>query len=150
MAKSKKTALLRHMLAPTVADLEYTIPLVWKDGMPVVTGAPVRLSRDPSVSVPELLRACLDLPYDGPDPSLAGRTLGEAMIVNLTRQAASGDHDARTTILDRILGKPKQSIESVTLSGDLNDFLDKVAKETIIDTVPEYVDTPVDNSVEDL
>lgn len=127
--------------SPVVA---YRAELEWKEGIPFLVSAPVKISEQPEATLRILLRRCLDLPYDGKDPSFKGLSQGEAMIIQMTRDAANGDSDARTQIIDRILGRPQQNIKSVNLSGDLNDFLDKVARETQIQTVDITPNHPVD------
>ena len=137
MKQSLATRAMYQALAktPKSPKIEYRAEITWREGLPYLVSAPVRLSEDPVGSMPALLRKCLDLPYDGEDLALAGLTQGEAMIVNLVRQAADGEEDARTTILNRLLGQPKTKSESVVLSGSLNDFLDHVARQEKIVTV---------------
>ena len=158
MAKKKdnyslalKDALTKNNLGPVNENaVDYRAELEWREGIPYLTSVPVRISVNPEATLRTLLRTCLDLPYDGSDPTLKGLSQGEAMVINMTRAAAEGDSDARTQVIDRFLGRPKQSIESVSLTGDLNEFLDKVAKETKIETVEvETAQAPPD-SAEDL
>lgn len=118
----------------------YRTELEWRNGVPCLTRAPIRVSEDPQEMMPMLLRRVLDLPYDGRDPSLQGLSNAEAIAVQVARAAAMGDLDATSLLLDRLLGRPQQNIKSVSLSGNLNDFLDKIAKETHIETV-EVEDT---------
>jgi hypothetical protein len=132
-----------------IALVSYRAELEWKDGIPHLVNAPVRLSEAPASAMTELLKKVLDLPYETQDASLQGLSNGEAMIVNWVRQAAAGDDDARTGVLDRLMGKPKQSIESVSLTGNLNDFLDSVAEKTRTQTIDITVKAEV-NDVEDL
>jgi hypothetical protein len=135
------------LAAPSVT---YRAEIAWKDGVPFLVSAPVKLSDSPENSMQLLLKKCLDLPYDGKDPALLGLTNGEALIINLARDAARGDHDARTTVLDRLLGRPQQNIKSVSLTGDLNEFLDKVAQETQTHTVDVIIRGADPDSAEDL
>lgn len=115
--------------------VDYRALIEWREGVPHLVSAPVRLSEAPEDALRVLLRRCLDLPYDGRDPTLQGLSQGEAMVINWARQAAAGDAEARTAIVDRFLGRPKQSVESVSLTGNLNDFLDKVAAQTVTETI---------------
>lgn len=133
--------------APAVT---YRAEIGWKDGVPFLVSAPVKLSDSPENSMQLLLKTCLDLPYDGPDPALFGLTNGEACIINLARDAARGDPCARDTVLDRLLGRPQQNIKSVSLTGDLNEFLDKVAQETRTQTVDVTIKGAEPDSAEDL
>lgn len=149
--KDRGSQALKAALAQSypVPSITYRAEIEWKDGLPRLVNAPVRLSESPENGMQALLRKVLDLPYDGSDPSLVGLSNGEAMIINMARDAASGDHDARTQVLDRLLGRPQQNIKSVTLSGDLNEFLDKVAAETQTQTVDITVQAEM-SDVEDL
>jgi hypothetical protein len=126
----------------------YRGEIAWKDGMPYLVSAPVRLSEGPENLIPGLLRKCLDLPYDGQDPALQGLSNGEVISINLTRLAARGDLEALNILFNRILGQPKAKSESVVLTGSLNDFLDKVAEQTRVQTIDVPVETP--EGVEDL
>lgn len=130
--------------------VDYRALIEWQDGVPCLVSVPVRISEKPENALRALLRKCLDLPYDGSDPSLRELSQGEAMVVSMTRQAADGDNDARTSIIDRLLGRPQQNIKSVSLSGDLNEFLDKIAAETKFEAMDITPGPVPDNSVEDL
>lgn len=164
MAKKKKNlnsyslALKDAFMPPRVTNepfnpnaVDYRAELEWRDGVPYLINAPVRISEQPEATLRTLLRKCLDLPYDGRDPTLKGLSQGEAMIINMTRDAASGDSDARTQVIDRFLGRPTQKSEAVNLTGDLNEFLDKVAEATKIETVEvESTEVVPNDSAEDL
>jgi hypothetical protein len=65
----------------------------------------------------------------------------------MARDAADGDATARADILDRIMGKAQQNIKSVNLSGDINEFLDRVAASTRTTTVE--IETPTDAVIVD-
>jgi len=136
-----------YSLAETV---DYRAEIKWKDGIPYLASHPVCLSEGTKDKIQALLKIAQDLPYNGNDPQLKGLTQGEAMIINLSRDAADGDQWATNVILDRIVGKPQQKIQSVSLHGDLNEFLDMVAEDTqeeIIDVTP---DAPEADETEDL
>jgi len=137
-------------LAPVLVD--YRAEIIWVDGIPTLANAPVRLSAAPKSSMEALLMKVLDLPYDGKDPALQGLTNGEATMVNLARDAAAGMPSAREIVLDRVMGKPQQNIksESVNLTGDLNEFLDKVAEKTRVQTVDVPAEVSPITDVEDL
>lgn len=130
----------------------YQGEIIWLDGVPSLKNNLTRISSRPADSLRDLMTLALDLPYDGKDPSLQGLTNGEAMIISQARAAANGDSTARGEIMDRIMGRPQQNIKSVHLSGDINELLDNVARETrtmVIDA--EGVPRPPDNlSTEDL
>jgi hypothetical protein len=134
MAKNKalENALALYPEHPN--SVTFAQEILWVDGKPTLTRSPVRLSPEPAVNLKELLRLSLDLPYSGPDDSLKGLSLGEAMILSMAKQAANGDSTARKEILDRFMGQTTQ--KNINLSGDLNQFLDHVAqatRETVID-----------------
>ena len=131
---------------PTV---DYRSLISWKDGIPYLSQAPVRVSQDPREILPSLLRLALDLPYSGLDPTLQGLTNAEAMVISHARKAAEGDQYSTDMILDRVVGKPPQTIKSVALTGDINDFLDRVAAQEFKTTVEVVVQTPAEQ-VEDL
>lgn len=55
-------------------------------------------------------------------------TNGEVAAIRHARKAASGDFKATQDILDRIMGKPKQSVESTTTTLNYLDYLDYLAE----------------------
>lgn len=136
---------------PSFPVVTYQAEIKWVDGVPTLANAPVRISANPVEALTDLVVKALDLPYSGRDPALQGLSCGEAMAINAARQAAEGDHDARNMILDRVIGRPKQKTETVTVTGTLNDFLDHVAREEKITTVDvTFTETTVEDQVEDL
>ncbi len=104
--------------------------IVWgADGLPRPSSAP---SLSPA-SISELATVALSLPYK-PDPlvpseaeEFEGMTNAEVMIVKLARSAAGGNMAATTELLDRVLGRPKQSVESKTMSMTYADVLKEKA-----------------------
>ena len=94
-------------------------------------------------AVKSLEDTCLEN-YEGADLSLRGKNNLEAAISSLVQAAANGDPDARTELLDRVMGKPlqRQDIRSqnVTLVG----FLDQVAQ---ADAGPIPTAEVVDNDI---
>lgn len=84
----------------------------------------------------DLFTAAAALPYIGEwdpitydyvieDPRFEGCTMAEVMVMRLADKAVTKDGDkARDTFLDRILGKPKQSIESATMTGSYSEWLE--------------------------
>lgn len=155
MARKTASAQLKELTAnqdPLRQVIEYSALMVWKAGVPYLEGLPTCISDSPREKLLAVLEKSLDLPYSGNDPSLQGLTCGAAMMIGMTRDASEGNHEARMAILDRLLGRPKQSIESVQLTGDLNSFLDHVAaktKEHTIEVTAEASNVPND-SAEDL
>jgi len=83
--------------------------------------------------------------YDGPDPRFQGKTRLEATVLSLALDAPH-DPSARTEMLDRIMGKPKQRIDSTNFNINLSGFLDALAEaeaETLDATfTPELDDDP--------
>jgi hypothetical protein len=57
-----------------------------------------------------------------------GMTNAEVMIVKLARAAARGDKDSTAAMLDRVLGKPKQSVESKSMKLTYEDYLKEMAR----------------------
>lgn len=150
LLKASKQALRTIGSGNPVTQVIYNAEIVWKDGVPVLVNAPQCISLSPEQALQELMKKCLDLPYDGRDPSLKGLKQGEAIIVNLIRDAAHGSPEARSAVLDRLLGRPQQNIKSIHLTGDLNSFLDKVAEQAKIETIDLPPPTPETYDGEDL
>ena len=74
-----------------------------------------------------------------------GMTNAEVMIVKLARSAAGGDAEATSMLLDRVLGRPKQSVESKTMSMTYADVLkEKAARAAAVDAVCEIVKDDLD------
>ena len=104
-----------------------------RDGIAVVGGAvvPTGVNR---MSPSEISRQILDvvaLPYTGMEPDKFGMTLLEAALFAAAKKAADGDVDALSRLLDRLLGKPQQTV--VTATGTLADFLNQIALQESID-----------------
>ena len=70
-------------------------------------------------------------------------TNAEVMIVKLARSAAGGDQEATSMLLDRVLGRPKQSVESKNLSMTYADVLkEKAARANVVDVLCEVARPP--------
>ena len=146
IARGELVPLTDKRAADPYPSVIYQGEIIWLDGVPSLKNNLTRISSKPADALRELMTLALDLPYDGKDPSLQGLTNGEAMIISQARQAANGDATARGEIMDRIMGRPQQNIKSVHLSGDINELLDTVSRETrtmVIDAdgVPRPPDT---------
>lgn len=88
-----------------------------------------------------LHNAALGLPYRGvwnpatqsyvmDDPAFAGATYGEVMVWKLVHKAAvDGDMPAIKEVLDRVLGKPKQALETKSMTMSYSEFLEASAAE---------------------
>lgn len=90
-------------------------------------------------SVKQLATSALSLPYEGEyDESLGikvveerftGMSNAEVMWVKIAEKAAAGDLSAAGLILDRVLGKPKQSVESTSMTLSYPEYLELIAKQ---------------------
>lgn len=118
------------------------------------TGLPVPVSR-PVLTVPQieaLASTSLSLLYEPEEPvatdfttkqayetarakweeersKYAGMTCAEVMMVRLAQRAADGNQAATSELLDRVLGRPKQTSEVKSVSMKYEDYLKKVAEE---------------------
>lgn len=106
----------------------------WENGVP----KPVYKNITPT-SVKQLAATALSLPYEGEyipeldmlylDPRFEGMSNAEVMWVRMAEKASNGDLKAAEMILDRVLGKPKQSVESATMTMNYTEFLDYLSKQ---------------------
>lgn len=111
---------------PTVVQ-EYSKQIVWVDGKPTVQGIPAPFGqKNTSENLKALMKETLNLPYSGRNPAYQGLTKGEAIILSMLDDAAAGDKDARQELLDRLMGKPKQTVESLKIEGSLEEFLEAI------------------------
>ena len=106
------------------------------DGNPVVRSVSVFTK----AQVSEIAMAAASLPYVDPNDELAvtlglppsefhGKTNLEVMLIRQARWAAeSGDTDVIDKVLDRLVGKPKQSVESHTISETYDQALQRIAR----------------------
>jgi len=107
--------------------------VVWEGGVPHVEYRQM-VNKDVLNDLP---MAALSMPYKRTeqeifldvDPEFEGMSNAEVMNIRLARRAASGEMDATKTILDRILGRPKQQIESRTISETYTQYLERIAAE---------------------
>jgi hypothetical protein len=142
------TDIILNSKVPVPYDRPVEMTIHWDpDGRPTLIDIPRRISPDPVRSLQDLLKISLDMPYTGPDISLQGKSNGEAIILNLIRQAAEGSPGARSEVLDRFLGQPAQNINTTTVTGDLTNLLERVAEDmrqgraaTVVDA--ETIDEP--------
>lgn len=106
----------------------------WVNGVP----EPVYKNINPS-SVKQLAITALSLPYQGEyvpeldvmyiDPRFEGMSNAEVMWIRMAEKASTGDLKAAEMILDRVLGKPKQSVENATMTMNYTEFLDYLSKQ---------------------
>lgn len=106
----------------------------WVNGVPEPTYGNINPS-----SIKQLATTALSLPYEGDyneklginviDPRFEGMSNAEVMWVRMAEKAAAGDIDAAKMILDRVLGKPKQSVETTTMTLTYPEFLEHLARQ---------------------
>lgn len=109
--------------------------LAWKDGLPFPSEA--KLITKPAIE--QGIRAAMSTPYRGywdkdqgcyvMEADFIGMSNYEVMVVRLAGAAANGDLDAIKEVMNRTIGKPKQAIETVSMSMTYQDFLEQKAKE---------------------
>ena len=66
----------------------------------------------------------------------------EVLVRSLVDQAALGDGEARKELLDRLMGRPKQQVETLSVKATLEDYLKAISDEPlpiepVIDIEPE-------------
>lgn len=108
--------------------------IVWENGIPIKKHKLVVAKED----IQEMKMHAASQIYRGdwdpvneafiPDPRYEGLTKIEVAQHKLMDRAASGDIQALGQIEDRILGKPKQQVESLQVNATLESFLENVAK----------------------
>ena len=103
--------------------------IVWINGVPTPSTAMVI----PKESVSDIAMAALSLPYKNPDPETYpqlsqydGMSNLEVALIMQAKNAANGGQDALALILDRAVGRPKQTIESKRLNLNYEDYLDSL------------------------
>jgi hypothetical protein len=108
-------------LATTALSLTYRVP-------------PLILPLDPGRECTEARRAQYELEREAAELAheaeleFEGMTNAEVMIIKLARAAAAGDKDATSAMMDRVLGRPKQSVESKSLKLTYEDYLKEMAR----------------------
>jgi len=98
--------------------------IVWKNNAPIVEVVEII----PKEVISDMAGAALSMPYLDPDdidePRFKGRSCVEVTLMKIAEEAASrGDRDALNLLLDRFIGKPKQSIESKKVTVNYSDYL---------------------------
>lgn len=117
----------------------------WVDGRPI----PVYSQPLNKQQVSDLVTSALSLQYTGDtdpetgepinfDMRFAGMTNAEVMAIKLAEKAANGEMKAIEQLLDRILGKPKQSVETVGVKMNYKDFLDVIAGDSNLQERAEF------------
>lgn len=115
-------------------------------GQPIVKVAPM-LTRE---QITEAITASLALPYE-PDPRTpedqryAGMTNLEVQLHKRSKSAArSGSTDDSEALLDRVLGKPKTTAESLRVTIGYEDYLKDIASKT---PPPQSESQPIDAEI---
>ena len=124
-------------LAVVAASLPYKVPDLVLPPAPAVDASKMDAERY------ELEKARLIAEHEA-ELEFDGLTNAEVMFIKIARRAASGDSAAENTLLDRMLGKPKQSVESKNLNLTYEDLLrEKAARGS------EVIDVKVESSAPD-
>jgi len=113
--------------------VHYSSFINWSKGYPEVVYKEM-LTREAIADIP---LAVVSMPFErteeeiflGIDEDLEGKTIAEVMDIRLARSAARGDKEAYKMLKDRILGKPKQEIQSTKLTMSYTEYLERVAEE---------------------
>lgn len=129
---------------------QYSSMVIWENGMPKVAVARIFDGPKAAGSLKAFMQEALNLPYSGGEPEYQNLSKGEVILLRLLNDAAGGDHSARSEVMDRVMGKPLQTTQSVNLRGSLEDFLDSV-KEEPLDITPVSQNTKsAEETVDDL
>ncbi len=113
----------------------------WSSGVPVVKHKEML----PKEVIRDVATAAVSRPYERTeeevflniDPHFEGMTNAEVMNIRLARKAAQGDLPSYNALSDRILGKPKQAVESIKVEMNYADYLDRVSEEEDVDNIIE-------------
>ncbi len=104
--------------------------IVWKDNIPSVESREIF----PTGQLTAVTETILAEPFEdslGLWPQYNGLSKGEVVIRQLIDKACLGGKDATKELLDRLVGKPKQQIESKKLTMSYQDYLDAIDRNTI-------------------
>lgn len=110
------------------------VMITWVNGVPEPTTVKIVNPQ----SVKKLAQVAASLPYQGEwdeeletyivEPRFKGMSNIEVMWIRLAEKAANGDTGAMNMMFDRILGKPKQSVETASVSMTYQDFLEQLKR----------------------
>lgn len=90
---------------------------------PMPVGRDVDISKVAETQLETIVRD----PYRGDDPRFQGKSRLEATLLSLADDAPH-DPQARTELLDRVMGKPKQRVDNTNVNITLSGFLQQVAE----------------------
>jgi len=103
---------------------------------------PLGARRMSAVDIMKSIEEALSSDYTGKDVQKIGLTKAAAAFLALAEKAQDGDGEALEKILNRLIGKPIQQINSFNVSASLSEFLGGLAKEM---SQPEpFIDAEVD------
>jgi len=110
------------------------VPVLTKPQIESLSATALSLLYEPekpglSIFTTEVAKKNAQTLYDEECAKYAGMTCAEVMFVKLAQKAAAGSLSATTELLDRTLGKPKQSSEVKSFSMKYEDYVKKVAEE---------------------
>lgn len=114
-----------------VTPVPSTKLIKWENGIPVPVEKPLLNSQQ----IKDVAAAVLSLPYEGEgdplgaDPELFGMSKLEVSLIKMARAAADGDKWAINFLLDRAVGKPKQTSETVKMDMTYEDYLKMKAEQ---------------------
>ena len=91
----------------------------WENGMPIAKDLPVFKKE----AVSEVALISLAMPYEGDEPEFQGLSNLEVTFIQLAKKSASGDLPSINAILDRAVGKPKQTSENLNASISLTELV---------------------------
>lgn len=106
-------------------------PVVVIDGSITTVPAISNRRQITTVEIIQHLESALSSNYDGVDPKKFGLTKAEAAFLSLAEQAQDGNSDALEVLLNRLMGKPMQQINSLTVTASLSEFLGGLAAELV-------------------
>lgn len=112
-----------------VAVVQHRLVTWDPNGAPMVTSAPMLTK--PQIQT--AISAAAALPFHDPlglEPEFAGMCNLEVMLIKMARSAAGTSlFGEREALLDRLIGKPKQSSEVTKVTFSYEDYLSKLAEE---------------------
>lgn len=97
--------------------------------VPTPTGPQSTTIRFTAQEIVDHLKSALTSAYTGKDPKKQHLTKGEAAFLSLAEQAQDGNGEALEQLLNRLLGKPIQQVNSLNVSASLSEFLGSLAGE---------------------
>ena len=111
---------------------------------------PIPVGRDTNIS--KTAETCLetiaqDL-YTGGEVEFIGKTRLEVAVLSLA-MASAYDADARKEFLDRIMGKPKQRVDSTVITASLTEYLQQLVEEDKSEVIDAEFTPGDDPEVED-